>query len=562
MGDLLNNLEMLKKLCFDSSNQWIIYDELFEKFFNFLSENITDLNILTVQELLERSEMQQRGEWFQEPERLLKIQQMESNNIGLLKYTSTDLDATIAEMEVIEDGTYDYSILLEDMQNTKHSLNNNLSDLDSASLSLHNVEMELITECQTKARQLEEVQRENCKLSEEANKGFTTQQVPPLFMHQLPLEQYFLKCDSFMQYFNLYMKDNFKILDFSDFDGSEGNMQNVNFKMEHLQKSIQYYTLAYMKEKAKVKATQAMIDHIILNQIHCISLVDMAREAHDLQILNENHLKNTYGTLLNALTLHVQQHIQQRIELVLYENTKQKLERALRRRASDKQLTSVISNTLSNAELIWIAIQLDLEKKRNCTDSSMNLCTQAHVCWQRVQLMRSLNTSPKDISEQFLHHLSSLLSAHLGQKVHPTEMKSCLYEYEKIGRLVAYAIQSMVNTKHSEDVHEQLADLKHLEQKLRPFVFDSPLEQPMFENVQYLCTMFKILQQQQCFEELLRSLRTQFSELIMERMDKEKLWRFSKLLWIWFLTEPQPPAKVIAEGVEPCGVDADQPMAF
>lgn len=216
-----------------------------------------------------------------------------------------------------------------------------------------------------------------------------------------------------------------------------------------------------MKEKAKVKATQAMIDHIMLDQVHCISLVDMAREAHDLQILNENHLKNTHGTLLNALTLHVQQHTQQRIELVLYENTKQKLERALQRRANHKQLASVISNALTNAEIMWIAIQLDLEKKRNCTqlDSSTNLSTQAQLCWQRVQLMRSLNTSPKDISEQFLHQLSSQLSAHLGQNVHPTETKSCLYEYEKIGRLLAYAIQNMVNTKHSEDVHEQLADL-------------------------------------------------------------------------------------------------------
>jgi len=112
----LQNSEMLKKLGFNSSNQWIIYDIQCERFFNFLSENITDSNILTEQELLEKGEMQQRGEWLEESERLLKIQQMESNNPGLLKYSSSDVEARIAEISAIEEATYEYSILLEDMQ--------------------------------------------------------------------------------------------------------------------------------------------------------------------------------------------------------------------------------------------------------------------------------------------------------------------------------------------------------------------------------------------------------------------------------------------------------------
>jgi len=202
-----------------------------------------------------------------------------------------------------------------------------------------------------------------------------------------------------------------------------------------------------------------MIDHIHLNQIHCISLVDMAREAHDLQMLNENHLKHTHDILLNALTLHVEQHTQQRIEVVLYENTKQKLERAKLRSDNDKQLTRVISDALSNAELIWIAIQLDLERKKNSIDNTISLSSQAQACWQRVQMMHSLNATPKDISAQFLQQLSSQLSAHLGQNVRSTEAKSCLYEYEKFGRLLAYALQSMLSKKSQKYVYEQLAEL-------------------------------------------------------------------------------------------------------
>ncbi|EDW65750.2 augmin complex subunit dgt3 [Drosophila virilis] len=539
MGDLLNNSEMLKKLGVDSSNQWIVYDEQFEKFFNFLSENVTDSNILTARELLERDEMMQRGEWLQESERILKLQQIESENPGLLKYTNQDVETLAAAVEVIEEATNDYSTLIDEMQNTKHSIISKLSELESTILLLHNTEREMLVECQAKARQLEELQRENCKLSEDTNKGFTLPQVPPLFMHQMPLDQYFLKCDSFMQYFTLYMKENFKIQELIDFESAEVDVQHFNSKLENLQNSIQYYTLEYIKEKAKAKATQALTDHIDLNQIHCICLADMVRETHDLQLLNENHLKNTYDTLVNALATHVQQHTQQRMELVLYENTKQKLERALRRRENDKQLTSVISDALSNAELIWIAIQLDLEKKRNCTDSSIGLCAQAKASWQRIQTMRSLNSCPRGTYAPLLHEIACQLSTHLGKNIRSAEAKLCLYEYEKFGRLLAYSLQSMLSGKSQAHAHEQLADLKRLEQTLSPFVYNSPLDQPMFEHIQYLCPMFDAAQQQMRFEESLRHLRTQFQEKILERMDKEKLWRYSKLLWIWFLTEPQ-----------------------
>lgn len=94
-----------------------------------------------------------------------------------------------------------------------------------------------LIECQSKAKKLEEVQRENCQLSEESSKCFTTQQAPPLFMHQQPLDQYFLKCDTFMQYFTLYMRDNFKMLEYADFEVNKMDIQKLNAKLEYWQSS-------------------------------------------------------------------------------------------------------------------------------------------------------------------------------------------------------------------------------------------------------------------------------------------------------------------------------------
>ena len=106
---------------------------------------------------------------------------------------------------------------------------------------------------------------------------------------------------------------------------------------------MEYYTLEYIKEKAKSKATQSLIDLLDISQIHVINLADMEHETRELEMMNEHHLKIAYETLLNDLTLHVQQHTQQRMELILYENTKLKLERALKRQETDKRLTKISS---------------------------------------------------------------------------------------------------------------------------------------------------------------------------------------------------------------------------
>ncbi|XP_022221650.2 augmin complex subunit dgt3 [Drosophila obscura] len=539
MGDILANCDLFKKLGIDSSNQWLLYDEKLEKFFKYLSVSITDANILTEQEFLQRDEMQQRSEWLRGSELAMKQQEIEAENPGLLTHTEQDVNALTAVGAAIQEATTDYAALIENMVNSKHSINNNLSELECAATSLQNMEKNLLSDCQEKAKQLEELQGENCKLSSEAKMAFISQPMPPLFMHQLPLEQYFLKCDSFMQYFTLYIKENFKIQEANELKTSEVDVLHEKEKLESLERSIQYYALAFIKKKAKAKATQAIIDHLDLGQIHCLSVAEMVRETHELQLLNEHHLKNIYDTRMNDVTSFVQQHTEQRIELVLYENTKEKLQRAQRRRESDQQLTKIISDALSNAELVWIIEQLDLEKKRNFLDTSEALCSQAQATWQRVQTMLSINSSHQGICSPFLQEIASQLSAHLGHNIRAGEAKSCLYEYEKFCRLLSYAFQSMLNRKSSVTAQDQLAELKRLEQTLSPFVYDSPLEQPMLDNVRYLYAIYSVAQEQTRLDEMMRHLRTEFQENIVGRMDRDKLWRYKMLLWVWFLTEPQ-----------------------
>lgn len=173
----------------------------------------------------------------------------------------------------------------------------------------------------------------------------------------------------------------------------------------------------------------------------------MERETHELTIVN-THQEIANQTLMVDLEHQVQQQTQQTIELILYENTKQKLERALRRHENDKRLTRIISDALSNAELIWITIQIDLEKKRNRFDNTEHLTVSTQNSLQRIQHMKQvaalgLTSSP---TNEFITQLSQMLGQHLHQQIRG-EVKPCLYEYEKFKRLLNYAQQSLLNRK-------------------------------------------------------------------------------------------------------------------
>lgn len=57
-----------------------------------------------------------------------------------------------------------------------------------------------------------------------------------------------------------------------------------------------------------------------------------------------------------------------------------------------------------------------------------------------------------------------------------------------------------------------------IESILRPFVYDSPVNAPMFENVHYLRPIFNVKTQQYRIEKHLRQLRTEFHENVTERL--------------------------------------------
>uniref|UniRef100_A0A1A9ZVI3 HAUS augmin-like complex subunit 3 N-terminal domain-containing protein n=1 Tax=Glossina pallidipes TaxID=7398 RepID=A0A1A9ZVI3_GLOPL len=546
MGDIVNNIEIFKKLNFDTSNQWIFYDERFHKFFDFFANNVTDSNILTETEILEQEELLRRNQYVETNGESAEIlQKFVSKYPGLLTATEDDIISLRQSTATMEKLLHGYDDLINDMRDIKQSLNADFSKLEEQFNLLVNKERNILSICQSKVKRLEELQSENFKKTNEVAKMFAKVQSPPLFMHQLSLDQYFSKSDFFMQHFSLYLKQNFKFQE-NEFDNSLKDLQEDAEKLNTLKKLIKQYEMDYFLEKARGRGTQGVVDGLDLTKIHAISLSDMERETHELAVVNA-HQEMVQKALMVDLENLVHQQAQHIIEMNLYENTKEKLGRAQKRHENNSILSQVISNVLSNAELIWIGIQLDLEKKHNHFDNSEELKSQSQLCLQRIQLMRNVASNTSDIlSVEFITKVIKHLSLHL-QHQPRGEVKACLHEYEKFVRLFNYALNGLLSGKHYATILEKLDEINHIETVLRSFVYDGPVNTPMFENVSYLKPIFNANMKKELIDKQLRQMRTQFQENVTERMEKDKLWRYRQLLWIWFLRDPSRVLRVIEE---------------
>lgn len=113
----------------------------------------------------------------------------------------------------------------------------------------------------------------------------------------------------------------------------------------------------------------------------------MKNEVERLKIQNEQEYSPTVVSLTNKLQIQLNQIVQQQGELVIYENNKEKYERAQKRLEHLKKFVEIVSDGMMNAECVWILMQLDIDrmKKRNDFDTkSDENRLEAQLCNRRI----------------------------------------------------------------------------------------------------------------------------------------------------------------------------------
>lgn len=133
----LNESKVLKDLGLNQKNTWVIYDKAPKQFFEFLSTNFDDRNILSEVELQKTKELQESGEWLDEEavnEELRLIRE---------KYPEID-DLSDEKVKELEDELDFYSNLLNEREKRCEKIQQEIADVDQQIESNEKEEIDLI----------------------------------------------------------------------------------------------------------------------------------------------------------------------------------------------------------------------------------------------------------------------------------------------------------------------------------------------------------------------------------------------------------------------------------
>lgn len=104
-----------------------------------------------------------------------------------------------------------------------------------------------------------------------------------------------------------------------------------------------------------------------------------------LEIESDNKLKNLQlNTLKQELKMLVDENVLQRTRLLIYEHSKDKPMRAAKRLEIIMSTSEIVENVTINCEMLWIILQLDLDKLKNKIDNSDEMFLKSQMCSKRI----------------------------------------------------------------------------------------------------------------------------------------------------------------------------------
>lgn len=231
--------------------------------------------------------------------------------------------------------------------------------------------------------------------------------------------------------------------------------------------------MGLIKERVQIQEIRGLLGSMDLSKIHINTVHELKRDMHHYTISNKNRevLKET---LMNDIQRNIQRNTLQVMETVLYNNTKMKLERARKRYECEELVAKAISNSVLTAELIWIIIQLDLDRKRNRIDNSSELMAQFELCEKRIETMlqnmannpnpekRNCNQLITEINKMMEKSTSSTTTATTDHSVSEDggyDLKRHLYDYKKFTHLLKYSTECFLSGKHNSAIMDKCREM-------------------------------------------------------------------------------------------------------
>ena len=160
------------------------------------------------------------------------------------------------------------------------------------------------------------------------------------------------------------------------------------------------------------------------------------------------------------IEMHVRDLNDQKIQILLLELSHNKVDRGNSRLDKIKVVSRSVEKVSMNAEMVWILLQLDLEKVNSKIDHSEELYAKAQKCSKRIELMRNLNKQENSLVDIFLKGLRKVLTDRMGVGIDQLEtIQSCLQEVSDFKRKLEINLNGLVNKKKYKQIDEQIAEM-------------------------------------------------------------------------------------------------------
>ncbi|XP_052896011.1 augmin complex subunit dgt3 [Anopheles moucheti] len=535
-------LETLKKIdAIDVRHIWIIHAETFREFFEWFTQ-LDDENLVTDLLLKSYQELVRNGTVLGDEILEEHLNALNQEYVSILDYTDCDVETLEQQLEQLVEVEEKYEKLFSGAKKTNIAVTKELSELERNDREQEYVLDKVASNSMDMARQLEENQQATQQQISDLHHCYYQRQNPPIFIYQMPIEQFDAKGDQFLKFVEMCVKKHFTVkrLDSSKSTDDVDNQQVID-ELEGIKMRLDAEELKLLEAKREYAGVMKLVERLQNHSWVPMKVSALKKQCLELKNVNDHDLLRM-DLLKHELDTFIRQVNELKIESVLYENNRAKLDRAVNRLEYIQPLCESISCELMNAELLWILMQLDLEKIRDWFDNADEMNGESKRCFKRIDTMKQIekNSLPEEVYSDYLSPLSALVKQDtVGNTEESNRMKGCVQYFSGLLKRLSKLYESIAKGKYHRNADELLKQLTQQEMLMSRFVFDGPLKYPQFYGQKYLERLQKIGFALSQVERHLRNIRKEFVQNIEEPKQNQKFWLYYQRLWIWFLTEPK-----------------------
>ncbi|EAT33257.1 AAEL014483-PA [Aedes aegypti] len=531
MEDSVKNLDILRRVSgVEVGSLWLLHDESFKEFFDWFGKSVTEDNLASDSLLREYSDLERNDLVLSEEEVQVELELLCKDFPNILEYNDDDVEIYEEQLEELVAIEEQYEKLLADAKQTEKGLTKELSELDMQLMDAEFNQGKMATECMEKARFVEEIQSNSQQQIFDMHQCYVQAQNPPLFVYQMPIEQFNMKCDQFLKYLEMYIRKHFSVRNLDDSEHEPDQSQrDIIIQLESIKSRLDVEEGKLTDASKEFQGLKRMMERFQDLSWQPMKIEVMRRHCSELKSVNEQDTLRI-DVLKQELEMYIRQMNEHRIEYILYENSKLKLDRAISRLEYIKKLAEIVSSALMNAEMLWILMQLDLEKMKNKFDNSDDMNAETQLCLKRIEAMKSLERN--NAEEEALEELSSQIASVMGalNVSHSTShssssltvadrslsLKNYLQDFVDFKKRAFKTLSSIVNGKFYKNMDELIKELNANEKALHKYVFDGPVNRPQFFDQQYQERMQRLSFEMDQIEKDLRALKTDYQQNVNE----------------------------------------------